>query len=89
MVGLRLVYLLCGALIMLDAFGNKLDIGCQVLAITSTNTFQTFYLGKIVNFIGKLASVEVQEVSVSYGEEYVPKSGDEKRICPSHRLVKI
>ena len=89
MVELRLVYLPYGVLVMLDAFGNELDIGCQVLAITSTNTFQTFYLGKIINFIGELASVEVQEVSVSYGEEYVPKSGDENRICPSHRLVKI
>jgi hypothetical protein len=74
---------------MLDAFGNILDLGSKVIAIANTNTSQTFYLGKIVNFTGNFATVQVEEVSLVYGEEYVPKSGDEKRVCPSHRLVKI
>jgi hypothetical protein len=74
---------------MLDAFGNNIYLGCRVLAIANANTFQTFYIGKVINFIGEFATLEVEKVSNSYSEEYVPRSGDEKRICASHKLVKI
>ncbi len=81
--------MLLGVLLMLDAFGNDLYLGSKVVAIANANTFQTFYIGKIVDFVGDFATVQVDEVSIAYGEEYVPNSGDEKRICASHRLVKM
>lgn len=72
-----------------DAFGEPLSVGDTVLAIANTNTTQTFYRGIVAEFTGKCASVIVDKVSLLYEEEYVPRSGDEKRICLSHRIVKI
>lgn len=78
---------------MTDAFGADLEIGDRVMCIANLISGQTFFVGRVVQFIGQCASVQIEKVSNLCIEEskackaYSPLN--EKRVCTTHRLAKL
>jgi len=71
-----------------DAFGIEIFLGSKVLGITNTSDSQTFYIGKIINFLGNLAIVELEKASNLYIEES-KEIEKQLRTCLCDRLVKL
>lgn len=75
---------------MMDALGETLSVGDEVIAIATMWTNQTLYRGTVVGFQGNCVSVRVDKLhdDVSTTQD-CPQVGDEKRICVSHRVIKV
>lgn len=76
---------------MIDAFGNELSIGDEVICIATLRTGNaTLYRGKIDSFAGSCINVTVMKLSC-YDDPFhdQPDVGSDKRVCMSHRIYKI
>jgi len=74
---------------MIDAVGETLLVGDEVIAIATTKTNQTLYRGTVVGFQGNCVSVRVDKLHDDVKTQSFPQVGDEKRICVSHRVIKV
>jgi hypothetical protein len=73
-----------------DAFGSDLKVGDRVMCIANLISGQTFFIGRVVQFVGQCASVQIEKVSnlcIEESKAYSPLN--EKRICTTHRLAKL
>ena len=74
---------------MVDAFGKEINIKDKVIGIANLSTTQTFYFGEILSFVGNCVEVKITESANILNDNEPYSSGNDRRICLSHRLVKI